>query len=334
MQQTVEQSGRSRTRLVLRVSLLLNLLLGTLFALGLSTRSHRHPVSRSGAAAAPALVEAVPETNEVTLNTVTEIERFDWSQLESGDYPRYIANLRAVGCPEQTIREIIIADVTRQFALQRASLRPNVPFWASGKTRRDALTVHRQEVGHLATQERALIQQLLQIDSWTSPQDASDLVEEAIQLFLLGPMPMETSRRVLAEFKLAQAEKDLIADLVRDQTYAQENQAFAQLQAEHLQRLRGILSPAQFQEFYQRVIALKLVDDALGDFEPTVPEMRGMASIAFGLVDFEKAMPVEGLDRDLWDPAAKMEMASRFRNFLGASRFTQLLEQSGKGFFE
>jgi hypothetical protein len=38
-------------------------------------------------------------------------EPFRWSQLEATDYPTYVANLRAIGCPEQTLRDIITADV-------------------------------------------------------------------------------------------------------------------------------------------------------------------------------------------------------------------------------
>lgn len=36
---------------------------------------------------------------------------FHWSQVESTNYFVYIAKLRAVGCPEQTIRDIISADL-------------------------------------------------------------------------------------------------------------------------------------------------------------------------------------------------------------------------------
>src|SRR5438477_10715956 len=38
---------------------------------------------------------------------------FNWSSVESADYKRYIANLRATGCPEETVRDIIIADVDK-----------------------------------------------------------------------------------------------------------------------------------------------------------------------------------------------------------------------------
>ena len=34
-----------------------------------------------------------------------------WAQLESSDYVSYVANLRRIGCPEQTIRDIIVADI-------------------------------------------------------------------------------------------------------------------------------------------------------------------------------------------------------------------------------
>src|SRR6516162_1933421 len=44
-------------------------------------------------------------------NFVVRRTFFSWRDVESPDYPVYIANLRAIGCPEQTIRDLIIADV-------------------------------------------------------------------------------------------------------------------------------------------------------------------------------------------------------------------------------
>src|SRR5580700_10216003 len=34
-----------------------------------------------------------------------------WSQLYSSDYHNYVNNLRAIGCPEPTVRAIVTADV-------------------------------------------------------------------------------------------------------------------------------------------------------------------------------------------------------------------------------
>lgn len=42
---------------------------------------------------------------------------FRWGQLESTDYRTYIANLRGIQCPEQTVRDIITADVDEAYFL-------------------------------------------------------------------------------------------------------------------------------------------------------------------------------------------------------------------------
>ena len=47
---------------------------------------------------------------------------FDWRQVESPDYKEYIANLRAIGCPEKTIKEIVTADVKDLFSARRGAL--------------------------------------------------------------------------------------------------------------------------------------------------------------------------------------------------------------------
>jgi hypothetical protein len=48
---------------------------------------------------------------------------FRWNQLESTtDYRIYIRNLRKVGCPEQTLRDIVAGNVDRAFVAQRRQL--------------------------------------------------------------------------------------------------------------------------------------------------------------------------------------------------------------------
>ena len=71
------------------------------------------PNHSSSSAAVPAQTEPSPELHAPTVN---------WSNLESADYNTYIANLRTLGCPEQTIRDIITADVAQTFSRQRAEI--------------------------------------------------------------------------------------------------------------------------------------------------------------------------------------------------------------------
>ena len=42
-----------------------------------------------------------------------------WQSLETEDYQQYLANLRAMGCPEQTIRDIVSADLLTAYAERR-----------------------------------------------------------------------------------------------------------------------------------------------------------------------------------------------------------------------
>jgi hypothetical protein len=59
----------------------------------------------------------------------TEVRPLDWRSIESPDYPTYIANLREIGCPEETIRDIILADVNKLYAARRRALSSPQPDW-------------------------------------------------------------------------------------------------------------------------------------------------------------------------------------------------------------
>ena len=54
---------------------------------------------------------------------------FHWQSLENSDYKQYAANLRAVGCPEETIRDIIRADVTKLYEEKKRQVRRDSPKW-------------------------------------------------------------------------------------------------------------------------------------------------------------------------------------------------------------
>jgi hypothetical protein len=64
-------------------------------------------------------------------NIILRRQFFSWRDIESDDYPTYVANLRDIGCPEQTIRDIIIADVNGLYTKRRALeiLTPEQQWW-------------------------------------------------------------------------------------------------------------------------------------------------------------------------------------------------------------
>jgi hypothetical protein len=75
---------------------------------------------------------ATPAPITVVTNIIFATNDFRWAQLESEDYRDYIARLRNIGCPEQTIRDLVIADVDKMFAprMQASGVGPReMKYW-------------------------------------------------------------------------------------------------------------------------------------------------------------------------------------------------------------
>ncbi len=104
-------------KIALGISVTTNILLAAL----LCWPAHHSPTAESlpspqtPAAGQPERETLAPRRPE----RITPAQSFRWSQIESPDYHAYISNLRGIGCPEQTIRDIVTADVDEAFYLSR-----------------------------------------------------------------------------------------------------------------------------------------------------------------------------------------------------------------------
>ena len=81
--------------------------------------------------------------------------KFHWRQLESEDFSTYIANLRGVGCPEQTVRNIVTAEVAAQFEEERQEIA------ARPATTEAARQQRRQLLDRLPREQQAVVAGLL-----------------------------------------------------------------------------------------------------------------------------------------------------------------------------
>ena len=114
-------------RTVLTILLTANLIL--LGCLVLKVESARNAADRTvviSTAATTTTTNATAVTNTAAVAFVPPpkaAEPFHWKQLDaSNDYRVYVANLRAAGCPERSVRAIVMADVNAVFFHQRAEL--------------------------------------------------------------------------------------------------------------------------------------------------------------------------------------------------------------------
>ncbi len=108
-----------------------------------------------------------PMTNLVR---ATGTNAFRWAQLESEDYRTYVRRLRAIGCPEQTIRDIVIADVDKLLApkVRAAGLQPrDLKYWEPVEQSLSDDAAQREAVARQRAvdfEKREVIRELLGVD--------------------------------------------------------------------------------------------------------------------------------------------------------------------------
>ncbi len=208
-------------------------------------------------ASSPPPIVAAEETNSIIkTNVVLRHQFLSWAHVESPDYATYIANLRSIGCPEQTIRDIIIADVNSLFAKRRATeiLTPQQEWWRSEPSPQ-VVKLAAEKYLALDKERRALLTRLLG-PNW----EGGDL----------AGLPRPTRPGVVLDGPvlgtLAIDSKEAVANISADaadrmQAYIQQmHDAGKEPDPAELNRLRqetrnqlaGVLTPAQLEEYLLR----------------------------------------------------------------------------------
>src|SRR2546423_4094024 len=177
-----------RWRAVAAISLVVNSLLAAALLVPW------HPAKSRSIESGALLSSNVP----VRTNVVVRRQFFSWKEVESPDYQTYIDNLRDIGCPEQTIRDLIIADINSLYAQKRATnlITAEQQWW---KSEPDSNVVHAaaDKARELEGERRGLLTRLLGTN-WESgdmvslprPSRPGIILDGAV----LGTLPAETKQ--------------------------------------------------------------------------------------------------------------------------------------------
>lgn len=160
-------------KLVLKTSLAANVILVVTV---LCLARHAHDGTKEGSVAAHSDMgnSAIPAMALVSADAQTQPEKkIQWKQLESSDYRKYIANLKAVGCPRQTIRDIIAADVDSLYAPRRQQMVAQVPA-GPPMLRANALQMLNTKLDALNNEELSVLNTLLGAQSPDQPATADN----------------------------------------------------------------------------------------------------------------------------------------------------------------
>src|SRR5258707_957461 len=113
-------------------------------------------------------------------------KKFDWKDVEAPEYVKYLNSLRAVGCPEEKVRNIVLADVNELFQQKKLkiAMEHDQPWW---KAQYEYFMVNAmQERGRALEDERqALVEKLLGSDV-ADKQRGENLLWSSVQL--TGPV--------------------------------------------------------------------------------------------------------------------------------------------------
>jgi LysM repeat protein len=265
-----------RWRVIAVISLGVNLILAALWGITSLPGSRAPHVSKP--------VETSLATNVTTPKVVVRRQFFSWREVESPDFPTYIANLHDIGCPDQTIRDIIIADVNGLFARRRANeLVTSEQQWWRADPDTNVLAVAAEKSRALEDERRALLARLLGTN-W----EAGDLVSlprpsrPGILLDgpVLGDLSADTKQAIQEVSMRSQDKLQAYLDSQRAQGKNPDPAELAKLRAETRTELQRVLTGPQLEEFLLRYSqnANDLRNDfgQLRYFDPSPDEFRAI----------------------------------------------------------
>jgi hypothetical protein len=261
-----------RARVIIPISVALNIMLGVMF-----WKALQFPVMES-----PKLVEhhfkpAAPSTNAVP-KVVVRRQFFNWNEIESDDYATFIANLRRIGCPDLTIRDIIVADVNQLFAQRRSQevVTAESEWWKS-EPDLNATEAAIKKYGDLEKERIDLLTKLLGPNWNINFTQVSGPGTVSLDGPILGKLDPEIKLKV-EEIAASSGRKSIeYVEAQRAAGKALEPAEMARIRAEHRAELAKILTPDQLEEYLLRHSAnAENLRDQLRGFNATPDEFRAI----------------------------------------------------------
>lgn len=310
------------------MSALLNLALVAIAA-WLWSRSQQRPtvaVDENDAATVAATPERVAASSSTETNqpaaAIFSTNRFGWSQIETNDFAQLAANLRAIGCPEATVRELILARAQRALARVDRATMPKLAFWTGGLRRTRAKKSWDQEAAKRREQIVASVERAIGPNTFVEDNKMlSDFTGQAIARFMLGPMSEDKFLKLSTEISRYDTEKNK-ARYREDGIYLDDDEAALKAQQGKLrQSLKSFLSPSEFEEMTARLGMMRLADSVA--FAATTLSSREVREVALIQSRINDSLG-EGLfsERSMNDEETA-QFKSELHRYLGDAKFAQ-----------
>ena len=280
---------------------------------------------------APPATPPVPTTNAAP---------FHWRALESEDYTVYAANLRAVGCPERTLRDILLPDIEKLYDERAKKLEesPEDTFWETADQRDARQRQRAAKLRALELEKRALIQRLLgaEMSYDVLKELRSDGFATVILDLLLGFTDTAKTDQLLMVFQLRKADAEahlaVTEGILLDEDITQLHALRDRLEND----LARVLAPHEMEELRLRVVVLEGQNhlSRRNGVNVSGAELREIARLRADTRDvFAKMM---NIDDELYSEELRAKGDAAFqellRRYVGPERFADV-ERGKDGLF-
>jgi len=311
-------------RRLLPISLVLNICL--LVAAGwLAIREPTRTASSARPQPQPAPTASTPAPVPAPLQAqpAKAVQSFDWRLVESEDYKKYIANLRSIGCPEETIRDIISADVKKLFDARKRTLNASTnkfEYWKAGNLFGSMMNEEKiKQSQELAKEKRDLLKELLGV----APEEKPDMFG-GMNPFesMLDFLPADKQNQVAEVFQKFQAK--MVKGFSGGSPDAEDMKKIQGMQKEMETELGKILSPDELESYQLRMSqTAMMMRMQLASFDPSEQEFRDIFKLkksfddqfgSFGMLSQDKTEKQKYND-------AKKDLDGQVKSLLGDSRY-------------
>ena len=321
-----------KTRLALWLSLTASLALAVGIVLSLK---HAPPPVQSAAAPQPVVATNV-ESQPPKVSSATPGSRFRWNQIESEDLKAYRDNLRAIGCPEVTVREIIRSVINERFGPRRQAILASFQgrFWQFliqgefGRRQGVVGTEWGQALEALRTERQKLITQVLGRDYLATEAELQARQESSEQKRSWLPADKRDRLSALEEqYQQHLAEwAESVGSRPGGAPTAEDNARMEALRRDFEGAQKQLLTPQELDELRLRESGAAGWASDLPGFEPTEDEWRTVAKLR---LDYDQAQSdlaganLTDEERQARQSELEAKLAGDTKGALGADRFAQ-----------
>ncbi|MBA4150393.1 MAG: hypothetical protein H0X66_19960 [Verrucomicrobia bacterium] len=313
------------SRLIIIFSLGLNLLLLVVFIFQKRSGPLIGPAQAPVQIVRTTVVET--RTNASTTNvTVAPPGKFRWHSVESEDYSTYISNLRAIGCPERVVEQIILEDIEKLYREKHRKDRPEKKLWITGSEKEEQEFRQRARATQLMEEKLQLMRELLgrELDQearklWAKEHDAGWLFS-----FLSDDEKAEQVLTIAHHFGRQMDGVLSHRGIVLDEDIERAEKSYR----EGMTQLARISTPQEFEEIHLRLTLMLnfAFSGNLSSMQLSETELRQLIELQRSAEDpFQKLQQMSRGEMDAHSKPQSPEYIAQVRQLLGEDRFAEFL---------